>query len=90
MPDRLSELPATLEAFAVGHMAIDDLARVWRDAIEQHEPALPARYVEVIERVLNQLESSALFSEESCSFSQTEMVAALADWLGRAMALPGH
>ena len=33
---------------------------------------------------MNQLESSALFSEESCSFSRTDMIAALVEWLARA------
>jgi hypothetical protein len=56
----------------------------WRDAAQEHEPALPDRYLDVLERLLNQLESSALFSEESCSFSRTDMVAASwSDWLPR-------
>ena len=42
---------------------------------------------EVLERVLSQLESAALFTEESCSFSQGDMVDALGDWLARARAL---
>jgi hypothetical protein len=41
----------------------------------------------VLERVLNQLESAALFTEESCSFSQADMAAALGDWLAKARAL---
>lgn len=87
MPDRLSSLPTTLDEFARGTMSLHDLARNWRDAANTHEPALPQRYVDVLERVLNQLESAALFTEESCSFSQGDMVAALADWLARARAL---
>lgn len=85
--DRLSALPLTLEAFACGDLSVTDLARVWRDAAESHEPALPQRYVDVLERLLSQIESSALFSEESCSFSRTDILAALADWLGKAQAL---
>jgi hypothetical protein len=86
MPDRLSALPATLDEFASGAMSLTDLARNWRDAASLHEPALPQRYLDVLERVLNQLESAALFTEESCSFSQADMVAALGDWLQRAQA----
>jgi hypothetical protein len=41
----------------------------------------------VLERILTQLESSALFTEESCSFSQTDIVNALGDWLSKARAL---
>jgi hypothetical protein len=87
MTDRLSTLPETLEAFAGGAMTISDLARDWRDAVYAHEPALPQRYVDVLERLLNQLESAALFTEESCSFSQADMVGALVDWLSKAMAV---
>jgi hypothetical protein len=43
--------------------------------------------VDVLERLLNQLESAALFTEESCSFSQADMVGALVDWLSKAMAV---
>ncbi len=87
MSDRLSSLPETLQAFSNGAMSVDDLARNWRDAASTHEPALPQRYIDVLERVLNQLESAALFTEESCSFSQADMVAALGDWLAKARAL---
>lgn len=87
MNNQLSTLPATLNDFLQGHLSVQDLARTWRDAAQEHEPALPERYLDVLERVLNQLESAALFTEESCSFSQADMVAALADWLTRARAL---
>lgn len=87
MTDRLAALPATLDEFSRGALSLHDLARTWRDAVQAHEPALPQRYLDVLERVLNQLESAALFTEESCSFSQSDMVAALGDWLARARAL---
>ena len=87
MTDRLSALPATLEAFRQGRMPLAEMARTWREAAQAHQPALPQRYQEVLERVLSQLESAALFTEESCSFSQGDMVDALGDWLARARAL---
>lgn len=87
MSDTLSALPVTLESFIEGAMPADDLARIWRDAAQSHEPALPQRYLDVLERVLNQLESSALFTEESCSFSPADMAGALAEWLERARAV---
>ncbi|NBQ86107.1 MAG: hypothetical protein EBU07_01260 [Betaproteobacteria bacterium] len=46
--------------------------------------ALPARYVEVFDLLLDRLESSALFTEESCSFSRSELVDSLAQWLAKA------
>ena len=87
MHDCLSALAPTLTQFASGQLSLNALAQQWRQAAQAHEPALPARYLEVLERVLSQLESSALFTEESCSFSQSDMVAALGDWLQRARAL---
>lgn len=88
MTDRLSPLTATLDAFTQGRLSIADLANQWRDAARHHQPALPQRYQDVLERVLSQLESAALFTEESCSYSQADMVGALREWLGKALALP--
>jgi hypothetical protein len=87
MSDHLSPLAPTLDAYARGDLPLHALARTWREAAQAHQPALPARYLEVLERVLNQLESAALFTEESCSFSQGDMIAALRDWLARAQSL---
>lgn len=84
MNNTLSLIPLSLEAFAEGAISLDDLARALRDAAQEHEPTLPDRYLDVLERLLNQLESAALFSEESCSFSRTDMIAALVEWLARA------
>ncbi|MFN3914055.1 MAG: hypothetical protein ACK4K3_03895 [Aquabacterium sp.] len=87
MSNHLSPLAPTLDAYARGDLSLNDLARTWRDAARAHQPALPARYLDVLEWVLNQLESAALFTEESCSFSQGDMIGALRDWLTRAQAL---
>ena len=70
MTDRLSALPATLDAFRQGQLPLSELTRTWREAAQSHQPALPQRYQDVLDRVLSQLESAALFTEESCSFSQ--------------------
>ncbi len=45
---------------------------------------LPANYSEVLQQLLDRLESSALFSEESCSFSQKELLDSLQQWLDHA------
>ncbi len=87
MPHSLADLPQTLSAFSAGQMSLNELVRTWREVAHSHQPALPPRYTEVLERVLSQLESAALFTEESCSFSQADMVAALGDWLAKARAL---
>jgi hypothetical protein len=46
--------------------------------------ALPPRYGEVLQQLLDRLESSALFSEESCSFSQKELLDSLQLWFDKA------
>lgn len=46
--------------------------------------ALPPRYTEVFHGLLDRLESSALFSEESCSFSQHDLLDSLQLWLDKA------
>lgn len=46
--------------------------------------ALPPRYAEVLQGLLDRLESSALFSEESCSFSQKDLLANLEVWTDKA------
>ncbi|MFZ5528987.1 MAG: hypothetical protein ACOZE7_20235 [Pseudomonadota bacterium] len=90
MSDHLSALEPSLDAFSQGRLGLHELATQWREAARQHQPALPARYLDVLDRVLSQLESSALFTEESCSFSQADMLGALRDWLHKARALGAH
>ena len=46
--------------------------------------ALPPRYADVLLGLLDRLESSALFSEESCSFSQKDLLANLQRWVDKA------
>ena len=45
---------------------------------------LPPRYTEVLTQLLTRLESSALFTEESCSFSHKELLGSLQLWLNKA------
>ena len=46
--------------------------------------ALPPRYGEVLLNLLDRLESGALFSEESCSFSQKDLLDNLQVWADKA------
>ncbi|MEG0150601.1 MAG: hypothetical protein RR473_02980 [Comamonas sp.] len=48
--------------------------------------ALPGRYAEVLLNLLDRLESSALFTEESCSFSQKDLLDNLQLWGEKAQA----
>ena len=48
--------------------------------------ALPPKFEEVWLELVDRLESSALFSEESCSFSQVDLLDSLAQVLDKAHA----
>ena len=45
---------------------------------------LPPRFTDVLLNLMDRLESSALFSEESCSFSQTDLLDSMKLWLDKA------
>jgi len=46
--------------------------------------SLPPRFAEVLHGLVDRLESSALFSEESCSFSQKDLLDSLQMWIDKA------
>ena len=46
--------------------------------------ALPERFQEVLMQLLNRLESSALFIDESCSFSRHDLLDSFQLWLDKA------
>jgi hypothetical protein len=71
---------AQLRGGALSPHALSDLARS-QDALLD---ALGPRYREVLLQLLDRLESSALFSEESCSFSQQGLLDNLQIWLDKA------
>ena len=72
-----------LNAFTQGATsasALSHTARAQADLLA----ALPPRYAEMLHGLLDRLESSALFSEESCSFSQKDLVDNLQMWVDKA------
>lgn len=77
--DKLRQDQSDVQAFST-------IARAQQDLIG----ALPARYGTVLHDLLDRLESSALFSEESCSFSRKDLIESLQMWLDKArQQLPG-
>ncbi len=46
--------------------------------------SLPPRYAEVMTGLLTRLESSALFTEESCSLSHKDLMGSLQMWVDKA------
>ncbi|MFG5780210.1 hypothetical protein ACFIQF_24410 [Comamonas sp. J-3] len=80
---QLGALQDALEHFGAGHMdaaALSEQARTYRDLLG----ALPPKFEEVLLQLLDRLEASALFDEESCSFSQKDLVDSLKLWVDKA------
>lgn len=81
--DLIAPVQDALNAFQQGTLtatALSTQARAQTDLLA----ALPPRYREVLLNLLDRLESSALFSEESCSFSQKDLIASLQMWVDKA------
>lgn len=71
---------AALQSGSGSTSALSNEARASTDLLG----ALPPRYAEVLLNLLDRLESSALFSEESCSFSQKDLLDNLQVWVDKA------
>lgn len=81
----LDALAQGLAALRAGQVRVADLSAQARQS-QVLLNALPARYREVLLGLLDRLESSALFAEESCSFSQTDLLDSLQLWVDKARA----
>ncbi|MFY3384046.1 hypothetical protein [Paracidovorax sp. MALMAid1276] len=80
---QLATLSQALQAFERGEHTAATLSTLARQQTTLLTD-LPPRYGEVLLNLLDRLESGALFSEESCSFSQKDLVANLQMWLDKA------
>jgi hypothetical protein len=76
----MSSLHEALTAYEQGRCSGGALCMALRSAARDW-PGLPPRFVVVLESLLQPLESSALFSEESCAFSRHDLAAPLRQWL---------
>ena len=83
--DQLASLSQALAALGDGNLRPGDFSAQARAHTALLE-ALPPRYTTVLLDLLDRLESSALFSDESCSFSQQDLIANLQVWLDKATA----
>ena len=84
-PD-LRALQSALDQLRAGTLpvqAFSDQAR----ALDTLPAALPPRYGDVLLGLLDRLESSALFTDESCSFSHRDLIDSVQLWLDKAGAL---
>jgi hypothetical protein len=79
---------AQLQAGEIRTTELTDAARAAMDiglqATSSLASSLPPQFGEVLNNILDRLESSALFTEESCSFSQTGLLENLEVWVQKA------
>ena len=78
----LDDLSRQLDACQQGQLGVAQLSRQWREAATALP--LPPRYSEVLGNLLDRLEAGALFAEESCSFSQKDLLDGLRAWADKA------
>ena len=81
--NELNTLRQSLNALRGNSLGVSAFASTARNTNALLE-ALPSRYAEVWLGLIDRLESSALFSEESCSFSQVDLLDSLSMWLDKA------
>jgi hypothetical protein len=76
-------LQSALKDLRCGTLGVQAFSQMGRkqDALLQ---ALPPKFATVWHSLLDRLESSALFSEESCSFSHSGLLGSLSLWLDKA------
>lgn len=70
----------SLNAVRENKLGIAECCQLWR-AQSALLASLPPRFNEVMEDLLSRLEAGSLFTEESCSFSQIDLLATLDVWL---------
>jgi hypothetical protein len=78
-------LQAGLASLRKGDMTVAAFSSQARDLGPLLE-GLPPRYAEVLGTLLDRLEASALFTEESCSFSQADLLDNVQLWIEKARA----
>lgn len=81
--DQLEAIASALEQMRSGELTAAGFAALAAGQ-SQLLGTLPPAFGDVLNGLLTRLESSALFSEESCSFSQTDLLDSLQMWLDKA------
>ena len=79
---KFETLQRDLAAARAGELDMGTLARRLRGLILP--AALPPKFGEVLANIADRMESSALFDDESCSFSQADLLEALEVWAQKA------
>jgi hypothetical protein len=80
--DTLTRMTEALAACSRGQLPQRELIAQWRSGAATLP--LPDKFGEVLGALLDRIEASALFSEESCSFSQKDLLDGLQVWADKA------
>lgn len=78
----LERMNTALHRSQNGQMPQSEMIDLWRTA--SAALGLPDRFAQVLHPLLDRIEASVLFSEESCSFSQKDLLAHLQLWSDKA------
>lgn len=85
MSNTIPELRQSLDDFLRQQITVSQLCRRWQSS-DVLLTQLPPQYRAVMENILLRLESGSMFTEESCSFSQRDLITELHTWLDKAHA----
>lgn len=80
--DTLATMRQALEAHLAGNLPVGDLIAQWRASASSL--TLPPVFGQAMEELLRRMEMSAVFAQDSCSFSSTAVTDQLRKWLDKA------
>ncbi len=78
----LAAMRQALEAHLAGQLPVGDLVGQWRASATSL--TLPPVFGQAMEELLRRMEMSAVFAQDSCSFSSTAVTDQLKRWLDKA------
>lgn len=80
--DTLARMRSALDQHTGGSLPAAELVKAWRETATAL--TLPRVYGQAMEELLRRLEMSAVFAQDSCSFSSTAVTDQLRRWLDKA------
>ncbi|WP_035881939.1 hypothetical protein [Cupriavidus metallidurans] len=80
--ETLAAMRTALDAHVAGSLPVVDLIEQWRASASSL--TLPPVFGQAMEELLRRMEMSAVFAQDSCSFSSTAVTDQLKKWLDKA------
>ena len=82
--EQLEQLSQLLQGLREGRARLETLCSL--ASASELRQALPPQFSVVLDKLVDCLQSSALFTEESCSFSREDLLDSLQTWIDKARA----